>query len=206
MAGDSSIGGLEELVARAEAHAAQEIAGRVTELAAIGRRDELRNNIHFQLMRHLIRTAELATKDHPELLGKFRTPPLKSANSTYLIAVKKLLAEGRANQDLLVTYGLSVAMLDQLTATIALFETAINDRRTGRVGHIGARAELEAIGSEILKRVGQLDSFNRERFKKDPEHLAGWESVATVLGLARLVPPTSGDEPTTPPQAAEPAA
>jgi len=74
-----------------------------------------------------------------------------------------------------------------------------------RNSHIGARAELEAIGTQILKRVGQLDSFNRERFKNDAERLAGWVSVATVLGLPRPVP-LSGDEPTTPPSAAEPAA
>ena len=200
------LGGLEDMVARTEVLAAQEMAGRVTELAAIGRRNELRHNIHFNLGRHLIRTAELAAKDHPELLGKFRTPAIKSPNSTYLIEVKKLLAEGRAHQEVLLSYGLSAPMFAQLEATTALFEAAINDRRTGRTGHIGARAELEALGTEILKRVAQLDTFNRERFKQDPEHLAGWVSVATVLGLPRLAPPTSGDEPTTPPSAAEPAA
>lgn len=195
--------GLEELVARAEALAGQEIGGRVSEAAAIGRRDQLRHRLHFLLLRHLVRTAELAVHDHPELLGRFPTPNFKVPNSTYLITARKLLQEGRAQQEVLASYGLSVTMQEELVTVVDQFAAAIEEQRTGRVGHIGARAELEAICTRILQRVAQLDSFNRSRFTNNPERLAGWENVRTVLGLDRAKP-ESGDEP--PPEKAEPAA
>jgi hypothetical protein len=179
------LGKLEELVTRAEALAAQEIGGRIAELAAGGRRDELRRSIHFQLLRHLIKSGELAAKERPELLGKFRIRSLRAPHTSYLISARKMLEEGIANKDLLASVGLSTAMLDELGSTIAQFEAATAEVRTGKIGHVGARAELEAVTAEILDRVGQLNTFNQHRFRSDPEKLAGWEAVRNVPGAFR---------------------
>jgi len=188
------LGALEGLVTRAEALAAQEIGGRIAELAATGRRDELRRSIHFQLLRHLIKTGELAAKERPELIGKFRIRSLRAPFTSYLISARKMLEEGIANKDLLASVGLSTAMLDELGSTIAQFETATRDVRTGRIAHVGARAELEAVTSEILDRVGQLNTFNQHRFKNDSEKLASWESVRSVVLPVRSngKPPAEG--------------
>jgi len=179
------LGKLEELVSRAEELVAQELGGRIAELASTGRRDELRRSMHFQLLRHLIRTAELAAKEQPELLGKFRIRSLKAPNTAYLISARKMQEDGIANKDLLARFGLSTAMLDELGITIDQFETAAADARAGRTGHIGARAELEVVSAGMVDRVEQLNTFNQHRFKNDPEKLAGWDAVRSVLGPFR---------------------
>jgi hypothetical protein len=70
----------------------------------------------------------------------------------------------------------------QLAAGAALdkFEQTLNEKHNGRAAHVGARAELEAVTSEIMLIVRQLDALNRFRFRSDAESLAAWKSARDV--------------------------
>jgi hypothetical protein len=60
-----------------------------------------------------------------------------------------------------------------------------NAKHNGRAAHVGARAELDAVGSEIMLIVRQLDALNRFRFRQDAESLAAWKSARDIAWPAQ---------------------
>lgn len=193
------LGRLEARLTRADSLAAQERSGRIAELAASSRRDELRRAMHFQLLRHLVRVGELAAKDNAELVGKFRLRMPNATHKSFLIAAKAMLADGLANKDLFVSLGLSASMLDELGKAVAQFEEATESQAVGKRSHVGARVDLEVVTGELLELVELLNTFNRFRFRNDAEQAAAWDNTRSVLGpfkaKTRATPPGTGEVP-----------
>ena len=79
--------------------------------------------------------------------------------------------------------------LDELNAALDRYEQSLNQQHAGRAAHVGARAELEAVTSDIMLIVRQLDALNRFRFRSDAESLAAWKSARDVAWPA---PPEAG--------------
>jgi hypothetical protein len=59
-------------------------------------------------------------------------------------------------------------------------DASVAETNEGRRGHIGARAELDAVSDEVMQLVGMLDGLNRYRFGRDAEMLAAWESARSA--------------------------
>jgi hypothetical protein len=89
-------------------------------------------------------------------------------------------ANASAHREILIRYGMPESFLDELGATLDRFEQALNEKHNGRAAHVGARAELEAVTSEIMLDVRQLDALNRFFFRNDAESLAAWKSARDV--------------------------
>ena len=179
---------LEDRLARADALATQERAGLIAERAATARRNELRRRMHFQLLRHLVRVGEAAARDAPALAGKFRLRSRNATHKAFVISAKAMLADGVANQELFVGLGLSARMLDELGKAITQFDEVTQNGIGGRTGHIGARADLDAVALELLDLVELLNTFNGFRFQDNPELRAAWESARIVLGSSKSKP------------------
>jgi len=64
--------------------------------------------------------------------------------------------------------------------------------------HVGARAELDVLGEEVVDFVGVMDALNRVRFAKVHAVLEEWEAVSNVIGHT-----PSTDEPQPPVTGAE---
>jgi hypothetical protein len=71
----------------------------------------------------------------------------------------------------------------------------LNQQHNGRAAQVGAQAELDAVTSEIMLIVRQLDALNRFRFRSDAESLAAWKSAREVAWPApyKDVPPVGGE-------------
>jgi len=192
------VANLEELLQRAEALAAKQRAGQIAEHAGAARRMELREQLHTELLRHLVRVGELAAKEYPELIGKFQLPSTNATNKTYLVAAKAMLAEGQANKEKPAKYGLSDAMLVELGQAIQEFETTIESGSAGRESHVGARADLDAVAAELVRAVEVLNTFNRRRFRGDAELRAAWDVARTVIGPRTRRKAPGASEGTTP--------
>lgn len=190
---------LEDRLTRAEALAIEERAGRIAELSAAERREELRRTMHFQLLRHLVRVGELAARDNPDLVGKFRLRMPNATNKAFLVSSKAMLADGLANKELFVRLGLSEAMFEDLGKAVAEFESATVVGSAGRSGHVGARVDLEAVSAELLEVVELLNTFNLYRFRELPQLTAEWENVRSMTAPFRTKPeapaPQSGVTP-----------
>jgi len=187
------LGRLEDRLTRADALASQERAGRIAELWAAARREDLRRDMHFQLLRHLVRIGELAARDNPELAGKFRLRNQNSTHKSFLIATKAMLAEGQLNKQLFVKLGLSQTMLDELAKAVVDFEGATEMGNIGRVDHVGARADLATVSLEVVEVVELLNTVNSFRFRDAPDLAAAWDS-ARNLGAPGRKPKQAGPE------------
>lgn len=172
----------EERLQRAATLEEQERAGRVTSRAATKRRKELRGWVQSELLRHLSRVGGVVGKDTPEVAERFRLPLPNASYQTFLAAARGMLAEARKSKEQLAKMGLTEGILEELTKSVEEFEEATEAARTGRLGHVGARADLQAVTGDLVELVGVLDGVNRFRFREDPELLAAWESARNVVG------------------------
>jgi hypothetical protein len=171
---DGTISRMEELAKRQE-------GGFVSKHSSVVRRQDLRRQLHQGLLRHLVTAAEDAGTDRPGVGEKFRLPSTSATHTAFRAVASKLLEEGRANQEVLVKRGLSASMLDELEAAIKEFDGSLQESDDGKQTHVAARAEMKALGDEIMRLVGMLDGFNRYRFHRESELIVAWESAKHVV-------------------------
>lgn len=175
----------EELLTRADGIVARQHQGRVAAKGARARRKELRRMLHFQLVRYLVAVGSVASKEQAEMAARFRLPDNGATNTVFLTSVKALLAAAESQRELLVTAGMAPVLLEDLGRMVTDFETVSEAARTARRDHIGARADLEVITTELVEQVKVLDGLTRYRFGNDPEVMAEWKAARQVLGQPR---------------------
>src|ERR1043166_9660664 len=190
-----ALGQFEESLTRAEAIASRQQEGRTAERAARAQRKELRRVLHFQVIHYLVAVGSLAAKDRIELAERFKLPDSGMTNSAFLAAVKALVAVAVSEKELLVQAGMMPTLLDDLGRMVSEFETALEEIRTGRREHIGARADLDVITAELMDRVSVLDGITRYRFGDQPEVMAEWNAAKRVPGFGpvKVTPPPADD-------------
>jgi hypothetical protein len=176
---------LQDRLAHANALAVQQTEGTTDERAATAQRDVLRRTIQRIQLRHLVALAAMASRDHPELLGKFVNPKPRASLKAVIAAAQALVAAATPHKDLFVSLGLSGTFLDELTQSIAQFDQVTEDGYAGRRAHVGARAELLMASDDCVKLVGLLDGVCQIRFRTDAESLAAWESSKSGAGPIR---------------------
>ena len=183
----------QELITRAQQIVARQHQGRLDATGARDRRKDLRRMLQFQLVHYLVAVGSVATKDQAELAARFKLPSTNSTNTVFLTSVKALLVVAEGQRDLLVQGGMEPALLENLGRMVADFEAVSEAARTARRDHIGARADIEVIATELMEQVKVLDGITRYHFGNDPEVMAEWKAAKQVLGL-----PRNGNESTPP--------
>jgi hypothetical protein len=175
----AAVARLEQRLARAEALAEQQVAGRIAVSGAVVTKEQLREEIYTTLGL-LAGLAKPAAKEEPELAVGFARPRPKLSNQAFLTRARVSAANASAHREVLIRYGMPESFLDELGASLDRFEQALNEKHNGRAAHVGARAELDAVTSEIMLDVRQLDALNRFFFRNDAESLAAWKSARDV--------------------------
>ena len=181
---------LEELVARVDLLAGQQLSGIRAVRNATARKRDLRRQIKSAHMEHLSKIARIAARDVPELPPKFNPPGRDESYVAFRTAARTMVAEAMSHKDVLISHGLVEAVLDDLNAAIEKFDAAVSQGTDGRRAHVGASAELRIVAGEIVELVKAMDGLNRYRFAGDAERLAAWESASTVLTRTRSTPDT----------------
>jgi hypothetical protein len=176
---------LQDRLTRADVLARQQRESSGGEHASVARRDELQQTILQPKLRHLVRIAEVAMRDHPELAGIFVPPRANTPHKVFITAAKSMLAAALAQKDLFVSLGLGSTFLDEFSQALAEFDQRTQEAHAGRRGHVGARADLTAVCDECTTLATLLGGLNRDRFRADPELLAAWQSARNVIGPFR---------------------
>ncbi len=200
---------LDGAILRIEELAKQQEGGYVSKHSAVVRRSDLRRRLRSGLLRHVVTAAKDAGEDAPDIAERFRLPGSSATHASFRAVASETLDQARSNQDLLVKHGLSASMLDELDAAIKEFDASLQDTDDGKLSHVAARAEMKELGGEIMRLVGMLDGFNRNRFHRNPELIVAWQSAKHVVtGPQPKEPGSTTPEPTTPepPAAQKPAA
>jgi hypothetical protein len=167
--------------------------------ATVQKRDLRRIIVRTQL-RHVVRVAELAASEVPEVLQKFVLPREQIPYLEFQAAAHALVAEALNQTELLVKHGLAETLLEDLVKNLELFDKAMGQSTDARRTHVTASAELDAIGDEIVHLVKVMDTLNRSRFHGSVELLAAWESASNVFG-----PVHPSEEQAAPPEKSTPA-
>src|SRR4029450_13604959 len=69
---------------------------------------------------------------------------------------------------------------EQLADKIAAITAATNSRTLGKASQVGGTAGMEAMASEGLAAVAELDSILTYQYRNNPALLAAWKSVRHV--------------------------
>jgi hypothetical protein len=195
---------LGDSVAKADATGMQETEGRTGERAALARRRNLKSILRKAQLRRLVRIAELASQDHPELKGKFVLPPQRLPNKMFLLAARSLLAAATAQKDVLVPLGLGDTFIADLTQATDQLEAATGGAHSGRTDHVAAAAEFSNLVRGCVRDVDVIGTFYRATMPADSELLVAWESASNVAGPFHHQTPTPPDS--SPPPAPAPLA
>lgn len=171
---------LEQRLATANDIAAVQRNGILQERVATTRKRELRAAITFGHVSHLVGAARMAEAESPGIMRKLLLPRTPSTFQAFRIAAGTIAAEATAQRELLVKYGVSDAVLDDLEHSLDQFDAAMNEADVGRRTHVGATARLIALADEVVGAVGVLDGLNRLRFAGNAETLAEWESASSI--------------------------
>ena len=178
----------EERLGVMEQLGARQRSGHIATRAATARRKGLRRRLHYELLRHLVTVAEVATHENPALAGRFRLPSSSMSNKAYLTAARAMVAEGESLRELLARHGLADQLLQDLATVVGQYDTAVEESNAGRRAHIGARTELRRVADEIVELVALLDGLNRYRFGVRSAQLAEWASARSIFGPANATP------------------
>lgn len=187
----AAVARLEERLARANALAKQEVAGRLAVSGAIANKEELRQEIQHTVSL-LAALAESAVQEEPDLRAIIVRPTIALSHQAFLTRARVAGDAAMEHKEILTRYGMLDDFLIQLGSSLDRFEQVLNEKHVGRAAHVGARAELESVTAEIMLIVRQLDALNRYRFRRDAESLAGWRSARDVAWP--LTPPSGEAE------------
>jgi hypothetical protein len=173
---------LEDLIQRAELLGAQQRAGIAVTRASAEQRRRLRDTLQHTLLLYLRAVGEVAAQQDVQLADQFRLPPPNASNQALLEAARGMLGKATDHKDVLISGGMSPALVDALADAVTQFEQTLEASREGRRGHVGASADLGAVAAEITAQIKVLDGLVRFRFGDDAELMAAWRSARNVLG------------------------
>ena len=196
---ETALNRLGELLNRADILTDQQRNGFLEVAIATRRKNELRRMIRQGHLKHLFRIARMAEKELPGISLRFRQSLIGGTLLGFRAAARGMLAEATTRKELLMRHGLSMTVLDGLSAALDQFDEAVKQGVDARRGHTGASADLAGIGVEIVGVVTAMDGLNRVRLAGDAELLPAWERASSV----HATPVGKGEE-TVPPPAAGP--
>jgi hypothetical protein len=155
----SVLGRLESAITRMEALAGQQLGGYLSKHSSTVRRKELRRRLHGGLRRHLVTVAADAASENQALMEVFRLPAANATNKAFQTLARKMLEQGQAQKELLAKHGLADRRLDDLGTAVNEFDASVAETNRGRQDHVLARAEMDALGDEVMRLVGMLDGL-----------------------------------------------
>lgn len=188
----------EERLARAETLLQQQGDGRDLARTSRAARSGLRRKLRTNPLRHLARIADAAAVVKPELAELFKLPAANASEQDFRTGLRTTLTRVAAHQELLLEHGLRDTLLAELTEMAERYEQVAALADAGRRGHTGARAELEGLGSELVRMVRQLDGMMLYRIQEQPALAGAWISARNVAwpGPAVTKAPETGPEAT----------
>ena len=163
----ATVARLEQLLARAAKTATVQREGLVHVHAAAARKVDLRRQMRDVPIAHLAEVGRAAAREEHELGKTFTFRPGASTSFAFRTAARSMAAGAEAHRELLLKYGLSQSVLDELVQLLDQFDAAVALGHEGKTAHVGATRELKAVATEIVRAVRVMDGRNRQRFAQD---------------------------------------
>ncbi|MFN0179639.1 MAG: hypothetical protein ACKVZ0_12645 [Gemmatimonadales bacterium] len=155
--------------------------GQLTAKATRAKRRALRRAIDRQYLRHLVSVAALAAKEDPNRFGLFVRPSGNLSNLAFVAKVRSMLDPAKVAAEALKPLGLGDTLLAELERVLDEFEGLASAASEARASHVAATRDLDRLSVELSESVAVLDGIYRYRFRNDPDRLAQWENVRTMV-------------------------
>lgn len=153
--------------------------GRAAARATVGHRQVTRAQMHVT-MREITAIGQALASTRPELRRYFLLQQSGGSHVSRLSRGRQFAAKVAELQDEFTGFGFGPERLAAFTALLDAYEATLTRSSAARGAHVGASAEMDAIGTSLLATVAALDAINIVRFRDDPENLAAWKSASTV--------------------------
>jgi len=177
---DGVIVRFDERVGRGQVLIEQVEAGERAVRGSIATRGELRRELSTEVLRHLARIARAAAKEKSDVAEKFKLPRAHGSEQEFRATARTIAAEIAANKELFLKHGMWEGAVDHLDSLLDRYDQAVADGHAGRAAHTGARAELKALGRELMAMVKQLEGMLLMKFRDDPNLKGAWASARNV--------------------------
>ena len=187
---------LEQLLERAENLATQQRTGVAVARAATKQRQEIRRALQPKILGYLSVVGAVAATQNAELAQQFRMPPANATHQELLTTSRAILEKATAQKELLVSLGMSEQVLEELATALGQYEQTLEATSAGRRQHVGARADLKTVATEIKEQLRLLDKVVRYRLGDNAELMGAWDSARNVAGpgAVKSVPEPGGSE------------
>src|SRR5919197_483049 len=176
---------LEELLERAENLATQQRTGVAAERAATKQRQAVRRVLQPKILGYFSVVGAVAATHNQDLAEQFRMPPADATHQGLLTMSRAILERASAEKELLVKLGMSEQVLDELATALGEYEQTLEATSAGRRAHVGARGDLQTVGTEISEQLRLLDKLVRYRFGDNSELMTAWKSARNVAGPSK---------------------
>ena len=173
---------LEELIARAEVLDTQQRSGVVAARESTKHRNGVRRALQSKLLLYLRALGGLGNAENGEMAVSFELPPANASHQALLTTARESLGKATTQNEVLLARGMPPTLLDDLAGALGELEKTMEATRAGRRDHVGASADLQAVGAQIKSQVRALDGMVRYRFGDNAELMGAWRSARNVLG------------------------
>jgi hypothetical protein len=176
---------LDVLMARVEKREVTQQQGMGTALSATQQRARLRRELQTRLLRYLAAVAAVAAPEDAGFGEVFRVPRTRLTNQDFIALVKLVLAKATEAKERLVSGGMSETLPGDIARALADFEQTLVRSKESRLEHVGASADLQAVGHELSRHMRVLDGLVRYRFGDRADLMGEWLSARNVYTPSR---------------------
>ena len=148
------------------------------------RRADIRRTL-LQQLRHLSVIGSIAAQTRPDLARSFIAPRRHAPHRAMLTDARQMLAAALKENELMLQSGIGDGFSDDLSRSIEEYDSRTTEAHDGRVGHVGARADLQASTEDCMTMIEGLDLPIRNRYVTNADALAAWTSARHIDGPFR---------------------
>ena len=167
-------------VVKAQALLTAQESGELASRTATRRRRALRREMLQVPLRHLLSLARSVAAANPGVASGIKRPAFGRSEEAFQASVRAIVQEIEAHRDLFLASGMSPESLVELDRQLTAYQEAVGEANAGRRAHTGARAELRAVTSELMRILKQLDGIVVYRFRDRADLLGSWKSARNV--------------------------
>ncbi len=179
-----------------EAHGANQFSGKGAAQAGTLAKRVARTSVR-EMMVAIRDTAQALEEIMPGVSANFRVPS-NNGDQALISSARAFVEAATPIKSEFIQREMPATFLENLTAAIALFESAVNEKNTNTERRVAATAAINASLERGAKLVRELEPIVRNKFRSDAATLAAWESASHVARAPKKSAPKTTPAP--PPQ------
>jgi hypothetical protein len=170
--------GIREVIAEVEAHGVAQSGGKGAAQASTSAKRAARDDLRQRMV--AVRETALAMEESlPGVSANFRIPRT-NGDQALISAARAFVEAATPLKNEFLQREMPATFLEDLTAAVERFESALNEKNVNTEKRITATAAISAALERGMKLVRELDPIVKNKFRGDAATLAAWASASHV--------------------------